>query len=44
MSVTARGMNTKKIIQEMIHLGVDNLATDFPVQAMEVRETFCKKK
>jgi glycerophosphoryl diester phosphodiesterase len=37
-------MNTKKNIQEMIQLGVDNLATDFPVQAMEVRENFYKKR
>lgn len=44
MSVTARGMNTKKNIQEMIQLGVDNLATDFPVQAMDVRELMVRNK
>jgi hypothetical protein len=28
----------------MIQLGVDNLATDFPVQAMDVRELMVRNK
>ena len=44
MTVTARGLNTREAVKEMIESGVDNMATDFPVQAMDVRESMKKKR
>lgn len=43
MTVTARGLNTREVVSEMIAAGVDNMASDFPIQAMDVRENFTKK-
>ncbi len=44
MTVTARGMNKRELIREMITAGADNLATDWPIQAMDEREKICKKR
>lgn len=44
MTVTARALNTRNAVREMIEAGVDNMATDFPVQAMDVRELMTRNK
>ena len=42
MTVTARGLNKPTDVEEMIKAGVDNMASDYPVQAMKIRQRMCK--